>query len=85
MSKSSASATATTLHGFPFSLPFSGRVNETNGATVVQGSNGSFWGAGADSATNARRLYFNSANNVGLEGNDYKTRGYSIRCLGKLL
>ena len=69
-----------TLHGFPLSLPYSGAVARTTGATVARGTRGDCWSAGANSSTLSRHLNFSSTY-VHPENNDYKTGGFSVRWL----
>ena len=66
------------LHQFPFSLPYSGHVNRTDGKVYTQGTDGYFWSAGSDSATLARYLtiYGNSTHPA---ASNYKTYGFSVR------
>ncbi|MBQ9403143.1 hypothetical protein IJU22_01060 [Candidatus Saccharibacteria bacterium] len=71
-----------TLHQFPFSLPYSGNVGRADGKVYGQGTNGYFWSAGSDSATNARLLYYNG-NYAYPDGSGYKTYGYSVRCVAE--
>ena len=52
----------------------------TTGAFVSRGSDGYFWSSGAYSGVLARRLYFRGAD-VWPEINNYKTNGFSVRCL----
>ena len=69
------------LHQFPFSLPYSGFVNGASGATVDQGTSGGWWSAGSDSSTYARSLNI-YGNYTYPEYLYYKTRGFSVRCVG---
>ena len=64
----------------PFTLTYGGNVNQTSGSTVNQGTNGNFWSIGANSSTNARNLNFNGSN-VNPENNNYKSNGFSVRCV----
>ena len=70
------------LHKFPFSLPYSGDVRRTDGKVYYQGTNGYFWSAGSDSATNARYLYY-LGNYTNPENSNYKTSGLSVRCVAQ--
>ena len=67
------------LHKFPFSLPYSGSVNRTDGKVYDQGTGGRFWSAGSVSAASARNLDV-YGNYTYPEGSNYKTRGFSVRC-----
>ena len=68
------------LHQFPFSLPYGGYINRTTGDWYNRGTNGVFWSEGANSATNARYLYFGGVG-VWPEDNHYKTNGFPVRCV----
>ena len=68
------------LHKFPFSLPYSGYVNRDSGATVYQGTYGLWWSAGSNSSTYARYLAI-GGNNTNPEHDNYKTHGFSVRCV----
>ena len=70
------------LHLFPFSLPYGGFVYRTAGVFGGRGSNGLFWTSGAYSGVFARSLNFSGAS-VWPERSDYKTNGFSVRCLAK--
>ena len=70
------------LHQFPFSLPYSGGVHRVSGATVGQGTSGYWWSQGANSNTYARRLYING-NYTYPEDNNYRTFGYTVRCVAQ--
>ncbi|MBR3264189.1 hypothetical protein IKF94_03105 [Candidatus Saccharibacteria bacterium] len=70
------------LHLFPFSLPYGGFVTRTTGAFGSRGSYGYFWASGANSGVNARYLVFVGAG-VWPEYNNYKTLGFSVRCLAQ--
>ncbi|MBQ3271288.1 hypothetical protein IJH10_01640 [Candidatus Saccharibacteria bacterium] len=67
---------------FPFSLPYSGNVNRESGATVNQATNGNFWSAAPSSTTNSRNLNFNGTN-VWPENDNYRTNGFSVRCVAR--
>ena len=71
-----------TLHAFPFSLPYSGYVARESGATVLQATNGGFWSAAPSSTTYSRRLSFHGTV-VWPELNDYRTYGFSVRCVAR--
>ena len=71
-----------TLHGFPFSLPYSGNVHRGSGSTVLRGADGYFWSAAPSSSTNSRRLLFYGTA-VWPEGSDYRTLGFSVRCVAQ--
>ena len=57
-------------------------MDRTTGAFYYRGSLGYFWSSGANSGVYARALSFRGAN-VWPEGNDYKTNGFSVRCLAQ--
>jgi len=71
-----------TLHGFPFSLPYSGDVGRGSGSTVSRGTYGNFWSAAPSSSTNSRHLGFNGTA-VWPEGSYYRTNGFSVRCVAQ--
>ncbi|MBQ9403214.1 hypothetical protein IJU22_01435 [Candidatus Saccharibacteria bacterium] len=54
-----------------------------SGATVIQGTVGTWWSQGARSNTYARDLAL-LGNYTGPENNNYKTIGYSVRCVAQL-
>ena len=70
------------LHKFPFSLPYSGLVYRESGATVYQGTYGYWWSAGSNSSTHARHLYI-SGSYTYPEVDNYKTYGWSVRCVAQ--
>ena len=71
-----------TLHAFPFSLPYSGRVTRESGATAYQATRGYFWSAAPSSATNSRGLGFYGTI-VWPEHTEYRTSGFSVRCVAR--
>ncbi|MBQ6127373.1 hypothetical protein IJI69_01620, partial [Candidatus Saccharibacteria bacterium] len=71
-----------TLHGFPFSLPYSGGVNRESGSTVDRGTSGYFWSAAPSSSTGSRDLDF-SGTYVWPEDSYYRTDGFSVRCVAQ--
>ena len=71
-----------TLHAFPFSLPYSGYVDRASGATVYQATGGRFWSAAPSSTTNSRNLGFYGTN-VWPENDNYRTYGFSVRCVAR--
>ena len=63
-----------------YEFPAVGYRNNTNGALAGAGTNGYYWSATQNNATNAYRLNFNSSS-VNTSGNDNKTNGFSVRCV----
>ena len=59
-------------------------MDRTTGAFNTRGSYGNFWTSGANSSVDARYLYFYDAY-VWPEYNRYKTGGFSVRCLAKIV
>ncbi|MBO7720205.1 hypothetical protein J6S35_01015 [Candidatus Saccharibacteria bacterium] len=57
-------------------------MNNYDGKVYNQGTNGNFWSAGSDSATNARNLNYNG-NYTNPENSNYKTNGFSVRCVAQ--
>ena len=78
----SSSTANATLHGFPFSLPYSGGVNWQSGGIDYQGAYGAFWSAGSTSQTHARRLDFYGTS-VWPETSGARLYGFSVRCVAK--
>ncbi|MBR3264192.1 hypothetical protein IKF94_03120 [Candidatus Saccharibacteria bacterium] len=72
------------LHLFPFSLPYGGYVYRATGTFVRRSSGGYFWASGAYSGVFARSLSFTGAD-VWPENGSYKTSGFSVRCLAKIV
>ena len=72
----------TKLHAFPFSLPYSGYVRRILGATRAQATGGYFWSAAPTSTTNSRYLAFHGTG-VWPEHGDYRTQGFSVRCVSE--
>ena len=61
-------------------LTYGGAVDQTSGSTVLQGTHGYFWSIGTNSTAYARSLAFYGST-VYTEGNDYKSDGFSVRCV----
>ena len=57
-------------------------MGRTTGAFNGRGSDGYFWSSGANSGVGARYLAFNGAG-VWPENGNYKTSGFSVRCLAQ--
>ena len=71
------------LQLFPFSLPYSGRVDNVSGAFSGMGNFGGFWSTGANSTTNARDLSIYEEKFVYPEASLYKAYGLPVRCVAK--
>lgn len=78
----SSSTANATLHGFPFSLPYSGYVNWQSGAIVQQGARGYSSSAGSASQTYARTIIFYGTG-VWPEDTGRRLSGFSVRCVAK--
>ncbi|MBQ9403029.1 hypothetical protein IJU22_00420 [Candidatus Saccharibacteria bacterium] len=57
-------------------------MTRVSGATVNQGTSGSWWSQGANSNTYARNLDI-YGNYTTPEGSNYKTHGLSVRCVAQ--
>ena len=71
------------LHGFPFSMPYSGDVHWNLGSSIAQGDYSLFWSAGANHYVNASILYFSGLKNVYPALSVEKLYGAAIRCIAK--
>lgn len=61
-------------------IPASGNRNNSNGGLNNVGSNGYYWSASPNSATNGYNLNFNSTN-VNPSNNNNRTNGFPVRCV----
>lgn len=62
------------------SYPASGYRNVGSGAMNNEGSNGYYWSASPNSATNGYNLNFNSGN-VNPQNNNNRGNGFPLRCV----
>jgi len=60
-----------------------GQRNNSDGSLNNQGSNGNYWSATQNNATNGYNLNFNSGNSNPSNNND-KAYGFSVRCVQEI-
>ena len=68
------------LSALRWSFLRSGNYNWNSGGLNNRGSNGNYWSAGSNSATNSYNLNFNSTN-LNPRNNNNQGNGFAVRCV----